>query len=93
MTTKSEEERLGIVETQIATLQTDVTEIKADVKSLVAAQAAFTLALARREAAELAVGNARASTGTWVRAAVPWLLTGVGLAIAAASLLFRTLGV
>lgn len=89
MTTRSEEERLAIVETQIDTLQKDVTEIKADVKSLVATQALLALNLAKKEAMEEAQGSARASTGTWVRAIVPWFLTLIAVAIAAATLYLR----
>lgn len=89
MTTKSEEERLAIVETQIDTLQKDVTEIKSDVKSLVATQTLLAIALAKKEAAELAEGGARASTGVWVRAVIPWVLTGIGVSVAVLSFLAR----
>lgn len=80
MTTKSEEERLAVVETQISTLQSDVTEIKTDVKSLVATQQQLALALAIKEAAEVQQAKDRANTGIWVRWGLPVLLTiGNGL--------------
>lgn len=75
MTTKSEEERLAVVETQISTLQTDVTEIKSDVKSLVATQQQLAIALAVKGAAEAQEAKARASTGVWVRWILPVLFT------------------
>lgn len=73
--TKSEEERLAVVETQISTLQSDVTEIKADVKSLVVTQQQLAIALAIKEAAETQHAKDRASTGVWARWFLPALLT------------------
>ena len=85
--TKTEVERLAVVESQIVTLQQDVTEIKTDVKSLVATQASLAIALAAKNAAEEARTTARASTGTWVRSVIPWVITGAGVAVALMSYL------
>jgi len=75
MTTKSEEERLAVVENQIMTLQSDVTEIKSDVKSLVATQQTLAIALAVKEAAETQHAKSRADTGVWVRWVLPIIVT------------------
>jgi len=75
MTTKSEEERLAVVENQITTLQSDVTEIKQDVKSLVATQTQLAIALAVKEASEAQHAKSRAQTGVWVRWVLPILVT------------------
>jgi hypothetical protein len=75
MTTKSEEERLAVVENQITTIQSDVTEIKSDVKSLVATQTQLAIALAVKDAAESQHAKDRASTGVWARWLLPILLT------------------
>lgn len=87
MTTRSEEERLAVVENQISTLQSDVTEIKSDVKSLVATQQQLALALAIKEAAEQQIQKGRASTGVWVRWILPVTFTIGNALLTAASFL------
>jgi hypothetical protein len=89
MTTRSEEERLAVVEIQISTLQTDVTEIKSDVKSLVATQQQLAVALAVKNAAELQHEKSRASTGVWVRWVLPVAFTLVNGALTAIALIQR----
>lgn len=85
--TGPENERLAVLENQYASLQHDVTEIKGDVKSLVATQSALATTLAVREAAERQTLSARASTGVWIRAMIPWGIALTGFLMA----MFNTL--
>lgn len=82
MTTMAENERLAVLENQYRTLQSDVTEIKSDVKALVATQASLATALAIREAAEQEHRMARASTGVWIRSLLPLIFSGMAVLIA-----------
>lgn len=67
MTTAAENERLGVLEIEVAHIKTDVGEIKSDVKSLIAAQNAVAVQLAAKNAAETAVSSSHATQGVWVR--------------------------
>lgn len=83
--TKVEGERLAAVEAHMETIQDDITEIKSDVKSIVAAQQAAVLAIATRDATDEAIRGARAQNGVWVRWGLPVLLTGLNVMLAFAS--------
>jgi hypothetical protein len=67
MTTAAENERLGVLETEVAHIKTDVSEIKADVKSLIASQQAVAVDLAAKKAAEETLLRSRTQTGMWMR--------------------------
>lgn len=67
MATAAENERLGVLETKVGRIEGDVSEIKADVKTLVSNQTQIAIDLAARHAAEAAVVKARSQTGVWVR--------------------------
>jgi hypothetical protein len=93
-------ERLAVLESLSGVIQSDVKEIKDDVKALARAQSTLATDLATRTATiatdlaaktstiatnlaiktstDSATGMARASTGVWVRAIVPWFLAGMG---------------
>ena len=75
MTTKSEEERLAVVETEVAALRSDVAEVKNDVKGLVTSVQTLTTALAVKNAVEAQQAKSRSDTGIWVRWVLPILLT------------------
>lgn len=82
MTTSAENERLAVLESQYRALQTDVSEIKSDVKALVASYTSLATALAVWEAADAAAKKSRASTGVWVRTILPWVVAAAALALA-----------
>lgn len=67
MATAAENERLGVLESEVGHIKVDVTEIKADVKTLVANQNQIAIDLAARQAVESAVQRSRSQTGVWVR--------------------------
>lgn len=71
-----------MVENQITTLQTDVSEIKSDVKGLVLAQQQLALAIAVKDAAQVQNEKSRAQNGVWARWAIPVLVTLVNVALA-----------
>jgi hypothetical protein len=75
MTTKSEEERLAVVETEVSALRSDVAEVKTDVKGLVSAIQTISTSLAVRDAVEVQHAKDRRDTGIWVRWVLPVLLT------------------
>lgn len=83
MTTMAENERLAVLESQYHQIQSDVSEIKSDVKALVVAQAQLSQQLAIAEATSLRVERARASTGVWVRTFLPWVVAVLALFMAA----------
>lgn len=74
---------MAVVETQINALSADVTEIKGDVKSLVATQNQLAIALAIKNAADAQESVARASTGIWVRMFLPLLVSAGALVLGA----------
>jgi hypothetical protein len=82
MTTSAENERLAVLENQYRSLQSDVTEIKSDVKALVAAHTSLATALAVKEATDARAALARGTMGVWVRATLPWLIAVVALVLA-----------
>jgi hypothetical protein len=82
MTTQGENERLAVLESQYKTLQGDVTEIKADVKALVATQSTLAVALAVKDASALSEAKARSNNGVWVRSVLPVLMAGAALVLA-----------
>lgn len=67
MTTAAENERLGVLESEVAHIKGDVAEIKSDVKTIVASQQSVALELATRRAADEAISRSRTQTGVWVR--------------------------
>jgi hypothetical protein len=81
MTTMAENERLAVLENQYALLQTDVTEIKSDVKALVAQQSALATALAVKSARDERAEQARGTMGMWMRSLVPWILMAIALTL------------
>jgi hypothetical protein len=85
--TRTEEERLAVVENQISTLQGDITEIKSDVKGLVLTQQQLAVALAVKEAAEFQSQKARAQNGVWVRWLLPLMVTLGSAVVTVAGLL------
>jgi hypothetical protein len=92
MTTMAENERLAVLENQYHQLQVDVTEIKSDVKSLVAQQAALATALAVKQAKDERAELARGTMGVWMRSLVPWLLMALGLTLTLINTLEITVG-
>ena len=82
MTTMVENERLAVLENQYKTLQSDVSEIKSDVKALVIAHTALERSMVMRESAALQDMKSRSSTGVWVRSLVPWIIATATLAVA-----------
>lgn len=67
MTTAAENERLGVLETKVSRIESDVADIKADVKSLLSNQQQTAIDLAAKAAADAAVQKSRTQTGVWVR--------------------------
>lgn len=92
MTTGAENERLAVLENQYRVLQTDVSEIKADVKALVVTQTQLATALAIKEASERRNEQARASTGIWVRFVLPWIVALAAFILAALNTITRIFG-
>lgn len=89
MTTMAENERLAVLENQYRTLQSDVTEIKADVKALVTTQTQLAVALAVKEASEATERSSRASTGVWVRSILPLIVSIIALVLAVVNTVVR----
>lgn len=85
----SEDSRLAVLESQYDHLQRDVTEIKVDVKGLVHIQADLATALAVKTASENTEMRARASTGVWARALLPWITSAVAVVVALVALAAR----
>lgn len=88
MTTKSEEERLAVVETEVAALRSDMAEVKTDVKTLVTSVQSLTTALAVKDAVEAQHAKSRSDTGIWVRWVLPVLFT-IGNAVITVVGIFR----
>jgi len=65
--TGPESERLAVLETKVDMLASDVSEIRTDVKSLMAH-------MERTDAQQVARAEARGATGVWVRSAIPWVI-------------------
>jgi hypothetical protein len=89
MATMAENERLATLEEQFRSLQSDVTEIKSDVKNLVTTQVTLATALAVKEASEERERKNRASTGVWVRTFLPILVSVVALIVTVVNALIR----
>lgn len=89
MTTMAENERLAVLENQYRTLQSDVSEIKTDVKALVATQATLATALAVKEAADAKERKSRSDTGVWVRTVLPLIAAIAALLLALVNTLTR----
>lgn len=70
---------MSVLEEKVGSIERDVTEIKADVKSLIASQAAFGQELAVRDARDARAKESRSAMGVWSRSMVPWVLTGIAL--------------
>jgi hypothetical protein len=87
MVTAAEGERLAILETKVEAIQVDVTEVKNDVKALVAANSAFLLDQATQRAATAAHNKSRGDLGVWVRASIPWIIAGMSLGLGLFNLL------
>jgi hypothetical protein len=90
--TREENERLGVVETQVAGIMVDVAEIKSDVKQLIATQNQLAMNLATKEAAEAAVANRRGEDSAFRRWLLPIAVTIVSIIIGVASLVGRLTG-
>lgn len=67
MATAAENERLGVLESEVAHIKSDVAEIKSDVKSLINAQQSVAIDLAARQAADAAIRANKASTNLWLK--------------------------
>lgn len=87
--TGPENERLGILETEVAHIKSDVSEIKSDVKSLVTTQSGLAIALAAKEAAERVIAQSRSQTGVWLRFFSERFLAIIALAVAAAAIISK----
>lgn len=87
MTTAAENERLGVLETKVGRIESDVAEIKGDVKTLVTNQTQIAINLAAKTAAEQAVKSSRTQTGVWVRFFSERIIAFAALAAAVAALL------
>jgi hypothetical protein len=85
MTTAAENERLGVLEIEVAHIKKDVSEIKSDVKSIVASQQQVAISLAASQAADAAVAASRSATGTWVRFFAERTISIIALVVAALS--------
>lgn len=82
MTTAAENERLGVLETEVAHIKTDVTEIKTDVKLLVSAQAQLAIDLAAKNAAEAAVAKSQSQIGGLLKFATERALSLAAMVVA-----------
>lgn len=89
MTTRTENERLAVLETKVEMLSADVTEVKSDVKGLIVAVGEISSHLAAQDASEEARGAANGAVGVWFRSAVPWLIAGAALLMSGVNTLFR----
>lgn len=89
VTTAAENERLGVLETKVSSIERDVSEIKTDVKALVASNQAVALQLATRDAAELAASQSRNQTGVWFRFASERAIALLALAASILAILNR----
>lgn len=65
--THVENERLGIVETQVKGIAEDLAEVKRDLKVLLEAHHRSEVEAAMRAGAETAIARSRSSTGVWLR--------------------------
>lgn len=90
--TKEENERLGIVETRIDGIVADVTEIKSDVKTLIATQNQLAMNLATKEAAEKAVSDQKGAESAFRRWLAPIVITILNIAVGAVSVAVRLFG-
>lgn len=90
--TREENERLGIVETRIDGIVSDVAEIKSDVKLIIATQNQLAMNLATKEAAENAVASSKQVESAFRRWLIPIVVTVANIAISAGSLAVRLLG-
>lgn len=70
-----------MLESQFTNIQNDVTEIKSDVKKMMAAQAAVATALAVSKATGEQNAKDRMSTGVWVRSLIPVFLSAAALVL------------
>lgn len=87
MTTAAENERLGVLETRVGRIESDVSEIKVDVKTIINSQTQIAIDLASKNAAETAAAKVRGQTGVWVRFVSERLIALIALAAAIASFL------
>jgi hypothetical protein len=87
--TAAEGERLAILETQMQSVISDVSEIKSDVKTLVSGQMNALIALTADQAASRAHAQSRGELGVWVRSLLP-LIVGVGSILLGLFNLFRS---
>lgn len=84
--TRLEIERLAVLEQQYYALQKDVSEIKLDIKSLIATSVESQLDRNRlvgllevNDALDRRSAQTRGTIGVWVRAALPWVLAFLAL--------------
>lgn len=74
-------ERMAVLENKVDMFGADLTEVKGDVKILVGYHQSR---IVLDEASE----KRKASTGVWVRAVVPWMLSGAGIAMGVIGVIF-----
>lgn len=89
--TPVEGERLAVLEVKVSDLQTDVTEIKTDIKTLIRVQQAQDVASAVERAAESAHRKSRGDLGVWVRASIPWIIASGALVLGVVNFIFGLL--
>ncbi len=76
-----------MLEVKVGRIESDVSEIKADVKTIVSSQVQLAINLAVKDASEVAVAKARASTGKWFRFFAERSIAAAALIVSVAVLL------
>lgn len=79
--TRTEDERLGIVETEVSYLRSDVTEIKGDVKAIAAIVQSLQTAAAVASVLENRDAKNRAELLDRLRTLGPWVVGSAGLVL------------
>lgn len=83
----AENERLAVVEVEVRGLRDDMTEVKSDLKFLISAVATLTAHEEATAKAAAARAEAEGRIGVWARAAIPWVLSGIGICLTILGLL------
>lgn len=79
--TRSEDERLAVVETEVAHLRLDTTEIKSDVKEIAAALRAIQVQAAVSEVLDVKHRHNQAILRDRLRTLGPWVIGALGLMV------------